>query len=37
MKVTQLVNLVANALVIEEKGNGNGEKPAEEEVTSGVI
>ena len=36
MKVTQLVNLVANALVVEEKTGDNGTKTAEEEVPSAV-
>jgi Fe-S oxidoreductase len=34
MKVTQLVNLVANALVIDEKAEGNGKRPAEEQLPS---
>ena len=34
IEVTQLVNLVANALVIDEKAKGNGKRPAEEQLTS---
>lgn len=34
MKVTQLVNLVADALVVDEKPQGNGAKPAEAKMSS---